>query len=211
MENQKIINLLDKFDTDSKHFATKKWYIINDENNTNYGVNKDTGANNPDTIKYDTRVLKPNLCDYAEAYLLVDGTIRGTGGNNNNRLVLKNCAPFTKCNLEINDEHVDTAENLDITMSMYHLIEYSDNYQDSSATLYQYKRDEPPEANAINDLTTDTLSSFKYKVNLSGNPVLDGNIAKRSVKVVAPLKYLSNFFISLEMPLINCKIKLNLT
>ena len=42
MENQKIINLLDKIDTDSKHFATKKWYIINDENNTNYGVNKDT-------------------------------------------------------------------------------------------------------------------------------------------------------------------------
>ena len=51
-------------DTDSKDFATKKWYIINDENNTNYGVNKDTGEDNPDTIKYDTRVLKPNLCDY---------------------------------------------------------------------------------------------------------------------------------------------------
>ena len=44
MENQKIINLLDKIDTDSKHFATKKWYIINDEDNTDYGVNKDTGA-----------------------------------------------------------------------------------------------------------------------------------------------------------------------
>ena len=204
MENQKIINLLDKIDTDSKHFATKKWYIINDENNTNYGVNKDTGANNPDTIKYDTRVLKPNLCDY-------DGTIRGTGGNNNTSLALKNCAPFTKCNLEINDEHVDTAENLDITMPMFNLIEYSDNYQDSSATLYQYKRDEPPEANAINDLTTDTSSSFKYKVKLLGNPVLDGNIAKRSVKVVVPLKYLSNFFRSPEIPLINCKIKLNLT
>ena len=206
MENKKIKNLLDKIDTDSKQFATKKWYIINVENNTNYGVNKDTGANNPDTIKYDTRVLKPNLCDYAEAYILVDGTIRGTGGNNNTRLALKNCAPFTKCNLEINDEHVDTAENLDITMPMFNLIEYSDNYQDSSATLYQYKRDEPPEANAINDLTTDTSSSFKYKVELLGNPVLD-----KSVKVVVPLKYLSNFFRSLEVPLINCKIKLNLT
>ena len=96
-------------------------------------------------------------------------------------------------------------------MPMYNLIEYSDNYQDSSATLYQYKRDEPPKANAINDLTTDTSSLFKYKVELLGNPVLDGNIAKRSVKVVVPLKYLSNFFGSLEMPLINCKIKLNLT
>ena len=211
MENQKIINLLDKIDTDSKHFATKKWYIINDENNTNYGVNKDTGADNPDTIKYDTRVLKPNLCDYAEAYILIDGTIRATAANANTWLALKNCAPFTKCNLEINDEHVDTAENLDITMPMYNLIEYSDNYQDSSATLYQHKRDESPEANAINDLTADTSSSFKYKVELLDDPVLDGNIAKRSVKVVVPLKYLSNFFRSLEMPLINCKIKLNLT
>ena len=211
MENQKIINLLDKIDTDSKHFATKKWYVINDENNTNYGVNKDTGADNPDTIKYDTRVLKPNLCDYGEAYILIDGTIRAAAANANTRLALKSCAPVTKCNLEINDEHVDTAENLDITMPMYNLIEYSDNFQDSSATLYQYKRDEPPEANAIADLTADNSSSFKYKFSLLGNPVLDGNITKRSVNVVVPLKYLSNFFRSLEMPLINCKIKLNLT
>ena len=210
MENQKIINLLDTIDTDSKHFTTKKWYIINDENNTNYGVNKDTGADNPDTIKYDTRVLKPNLCDYAEAYILVDGTVRASAANVNTRLALKNCAPFTKCNLEINDEHVDTAENLDITMPMYNLIEYSDNYQDSSVTLYQYKRDEPPEDDAIANLTTDTSSSFKYEVSLLGDPVHVGGIAKRNVKVVVPLKYLSNFFRSLEMPLINCKIKLNL-
>ena len=211
MENQKIINLLDKIDTDSKHFATKKWYIINDENNTNYGVNKDTGADNPDTIKYDTRVLTPNLCDYVEAYILVDGTIRAAAPNANTRLALKNCAPFTKCNLEINDEHVDTAENLDITMPMYNLIEYSDNYQDSSATLYQYKRDEPPADDAIADLTAGNSSSLKYKISLLGNPVVADNIARRSVKVVVPLKYLSNFFRSLEMPLINCKITLNLT
>ena len=211
MENQKIINLLDKIDTDSKHFATKKWYIINDENNTNYGGNKDTGADNPDTIKYDTRVLKPNLCDYAEAYILVDGTIRAAAANDNTRLALKNCTPFSKCNLEINDEHVDTAENLNMTMPMYDLIEYSDNYQDSSATLYRYKRDEPLEADAVADLTTNTSSSFKYKVNLLGNPLVANNIEKISVKVLVPLQYLSNFFRSLEMPLINCKIKLNLT
>ena len=211
MENQKIINLLDKIDTDSQHFATKKWYIINDENNTNYGVNKDTGADNPDTIKYDTRVLKPNLCDYAEAYILIDGTIRAAVADANTRLALKNCAPFTKCNLEINDEHVDTAKNLDITMPLYNLIEYSDNYQDSSATLYQYKRDEPPEDDAVADLTANNSSSFKYKVSLLDSPVLDGAVAKKSVKVVVPLKYLSNFYRSLEIPLINCKIKLNLT
>ena len=142
---------------------------------------------------------------------MIDGTIRAAAANANTRLALKNCAPFTKCNLEINDEHVDTAENLDITMPIYNLIEYSDNYQDSSATLYQYKRDEPPEANAIADLTADNSSSFKYKFSLLGNPVLNGNITKRSVKVVVPLKYLSYFFRLLEMPLINCKIKLNLT
>ena len=223
MENQKIINLLDQIDTDSKHFATKKWYVINDENNTNYGVDKDTGANNPDTIKYDTRVLKPNLCDYADAYILVDGTIRAEGRAviANTRLVLKNCAPFTKCNLEINDEHVDTAENLDIVMPMYNLIKYSDNYQDSSATLYQYQRDEPPEADPVDDLTANNSDSFKYKVNLLGNPITvvtpapagggDPNgISRLSAKVVVPLKCLSNFCRSLEMPLINCKVKLNL-
>ena len=151
------------------------------------------------------------MCDYAEAYILVDGTIRAAAANANTRLALKNCAPFTKCNLQINDEHVDAAENLDITMPMYNLIEYSNNYQDSSATLYQYKRDEPPDGDPIPNLAVDNSSSFKYKVNLLGNPVLDGAIAKRSIKVVVPLKFLSNFFRSLEMPLINCKIKLNLT
>ena len=154
---------------------------------------------------------------------MVDGNIRaeGTAVIANTRLVLKKCAPFTKCNLEINDEHVDTAENLDIVMPMYNLIEYSDNYQDSSATLYQYKRDEPPEADPIDDLMVNNSDSFKYKVNLLGNPNTvvtpapaggDPNgISRLSVKVGVPLKYLSNFFRSLEMPLINCKIKLNLT
>ena len=142
---------------------------------------------------------------------MIDGIIRAAAANANTRLALKNCAPFTKSNLEINDEHVDTAENLDITMPMCNVVEYSDNYQDSSATLYQYKRDESPEDDAVVDLTADNSSSFKYKVSLLGNPVLDGNITKRSVKVVVPLKYLSNFFRLLEMPLINCKIKLNLS
>ena len=138
------------------------------------------------------------MCDYAEAYILADGKIRAIPGApvgnppavpalNLTRLALKNCASFTKCNLEINDENVDTAENLDIVMSMYNLIEYSDNYQDSSATLYQYDRDEP-------------LANTGNKVKLLGNPILDN--------IVVPLKYLSNFFRSLEMPLINCKIKL---
>ena len=96
-------------------------------------------------------------------------------------------------------------------MPLYNLIEYSDNYQDSSATLYQYNRDEPPKDDAVADLTDVNSSSLKYKISLLGNPVVANNIAKINVKVVVPLKYLSNFFRSLEMPLINCKIKLNLT
>ena len=132
---------------------------------------------------------------------LIDGTIKAAAADANTRLALKNCVPFTKCNLEINDEHVDTAENLDIAMPMYNLIEYSDNYQDSSATL----------DDIVDDLTQDNSKSVDYKVKLLGNPVLDSAIAKLSVKIVVPLKYLSNFLRSLEMPLINCKIKLNLT
>ena len=166
-------------------------------------------------MKYDTRTLKPNLCDCAEAYILVDGTIRAANAVNATRLALKNCAPFTKCNLEINDEHVETAENLDIVMPMYNLIEYSDNYQDSSATLYQYKRDEPPEGNAVAYLIANNSNSLKYKIKFLGNVTeVAGDAAgvrRLNVKVVVPLKYLSNFFRSLEMPLINCKIKLNLT
>ena len=155
------------------------------------------------------------MCDYAEAYILVDGTIRETNALNATRLALKNCAPFTKCNLEINDEHVDTAENLDIVMPMYNLIEYSDNYQDSSPTLYQYKRDEPPEDDAVANLTANNSNSFKYKIKLLGSiPQLAADAARvgrLNVKIVVPLKYLSNFFRSLEMHLINCKIKSNLT
>ena len=106
------------------------------------------------------------MCDYAEAYISVDGTIRAANALNATRLALKNCAPFIKCNLEITDEHVDTTEILHIVMPMYNVTENSDNYQDSSATLYQYKRDEPPEDNAVADLTADNSDSFKYKIKL---------------------------------------------
>ena len=100
-------------------------------------------------------------------------------------------------------------------MPICNLIQYSDNCQDSSATLYQYKRDEPPEDDAVADLTADNSDSFKYKIKLLCNVTeFAGDAAgvrRLNVKVVVPLKYFSNFFRSLEMPLINCKIKLNLT
>ena len=207
MENQKIINLLNKTDTKSKNFATKKWYIINDLANVVYGVDKNNGTGNPALIQYETKVLKSNLCDYADAYILVTGKIRMNA--NNARTALKNCAPFTKRIIEINDEQVETANDLNLVMPMYNLIEYSDNCQDSSATLYQYKRNEPLDPDAA--LTDNNSESFKYKLSLLGNPVVANNISTLEVKVVVPLKYLSNLFRSLEMPLINCKVKLNLT
>ena len=124
-------------------------------------------------------------------------------------VAFKNC---TRCATHINNEHVETTENLDIIMSMYNLIEYSDNYADSSGSLYQFTRDESPMNNAGNPLNValDISTSFKYKVGLLGkadDP--DGNDRSlKNKKIVVPLKYLSNFFRSLEMPLINCKIHL---
>ena len=144
-------------------------------------------------------MTKPNLCDYSDAYILVIGNIENKAAYTS--VAFKTCAPFTKCITHINDEHLETAENLDFIIAIYNLLEYSDNYSDSSESLYQFKRDEPPENNA--DVTVDTSSSFKYKSSFLGKTVND-------VKIVVPLKYLSNFFRSLEMPLINCKTHLEL-
>ena len=91
--------------------------------------------------------------------------ITATGGDANTKVVFKNCAPFIKCITHINDEHVDDAANLDIIMPMYNLIEYSDNYSDTSGSLWQFKRDESPVTNAGNpdNVSTANSTSFKYK------------------------------------------------
>ena len=138
MESQKIINLLNNNDIESQKFITKKWYIINDQNNGQYGE----GNENDSPIEFETKVIKPNLCDYSDAYIIVTGDIIVNGSNANTDVAFKNCAPFTRCITHINDEHLESAENLDIIMPMYNLLEYSDNYEDSSGSLYQFKRDE---------------------------------------------------------------------
>ena len=120
-------------------------------------------------------------------------------------MAFKNCAPFDTCNITINDEHVEKAEDLDIVMPMYNLLEYSGNYQDSTGSLYQFKRDEPPDDNAnVRNATT----SLVYKSKLIKGTD-DNNV--NNVKLVVPLKYVINFFRLLEMPLVNCKIDLELT
>ena len=145
----------DKEDTYSK-YQTKRWYIINDQNSGQYG----DGDNNHDTAKIDTDVVKSYLCDYADAYILVTGNNTVIGGDANTNAAFKNCHPFTKGKIHPNDTNVDKSGILDLTMNMYNLIEYSDNYSDCTASLYQFKRQEPLDNNA--DLTI-VSSSFDYK------------------------------------------------
>ena len=132
----------------------------------------------------------------------------------NTNVAFKNCASFTRCVTQVNDEHVETAKNLDIIMSMYNLTEYSDNYADSSGSLYQFKRDESPmnDNDSPLNIALDNSTSFKYKASLLGKAT-DADGSDRSLKdakILVSLKYLSNFFRSPEMPLINCKIHLEL-
>ena len=145
MEARKIVNLLGNADSESSKFATRKWNVINDQNNTFYGEGSEDGT----TVTFKTKVIKWNLCEYSDAYILGTGDIAATGDDANPRVAFKNCALFTKCLTYINDEHFDGANNLDIIMPMYNLIEYSDNYSDISGSLWQFKRDESPVTNAV--------------------------------------------------------------
>ena len=207
MEIQKIVNLLGDANNESLKFSTRQWYFINDQNNTDYGE----GNEDSTTVEFETEVIKPNLCDYSDAYVLVTGNITVTGGDANIRVALKNCAPFTKCITHINDEHADNPDNLDIIMPMYNLIEYSHNYSGTSGSLCQFKRDEHnmDNGNTANATAADS-SSFEYKASFFKPLRAADNGVFKDVKIAIPLKYLSNFWRSLEMPLINCKIHLEL-
>ena len=207
METQKIVNLLGDANNESSKFATRKWYVINDQNNTDYGE----GNEDSTTVKFETKVIKSNLCDYSDAYILVTGNITATGGDANTRVAFKNSAPFMKYITHINDEHGDNVDNLDIIMPMYNLIEYSENYSDTSESLWQFKRHKQNMNNGNPaNVTTDDSSSFKYKSSFFKPLTAADNGVFKDVKIAVPLKYLSNFWRSLEMPLINCKIHLEL-
>ena len=121
-------------------------------------------------------------------------------------VALKNCAPSSTCKTVINDVFVDKANHIYIAMPMYNLIEHSDNYSDTSRSLWQFKRDEVSAINA--DLTINNSQTFKSKAALVGKTTANHNEETSSVedtRIVVSLKYLSNFWRSLEMPLINCK------
>ena len=194
METQKILNLLNGSNNENSKFPTKKWCVFDRES---------------------------NLCDHSDAYISVTAnitvtrTIAAFAGSNVQRkqplnaatqVVFKNCAPFEDCRTGINNTSVDYANFLDITMPMYNLIEYSDNYSDTSGSLWNFKRDEID--NNVNVTNDKNASSFKYKASLIGNTETNGT--KKVVKIAVSLKHLSNFGRSLEMPLINCKVELSL-
>ena len=134
-------------------------------------------------IKFLTCSLESSLCDYSDAYVLVTGNIAVVGADNNTKVALKNSASFIKCITEIKATCIDEVQYINIAMPMYSLIEYSDDYSDASGSIWQFKRDE-----------------------------IEGDVTNRNgVKVALPLKHLSNFWRSLEMPLINCKVELSLS
>ena len=192
------VNLLNSAENKFLKFATRKWYVIDSETNSTYS------HQNP--IKFLTKSIETSVFDYSDAYALVTGNIAVEGAANNAKVVFKNCTPFRKCRAEINDTCIDEAEHINTAIPMYNLIKYSGNYSNTSGSLCQFKRDKIEE-NV--DLTVDAQhipnksSSFKYKASL----IIDRN----DVKIAAPLKYLSNFWRSLEMPLTNCKVELSLT
>ena len=164
-------------------------------------------------------MLKSSLCDYSDEYILVKGTISvndtaaghvAANNNNNKKVILKNCAPFTNCVSETNYTQVDNAKDIDIVMAVYNLIEYSDNYAKTSGSLWQYCLDKPALNNGvIVDFADNSLTdSFNFKVKFTGQIKNDGT---KDVEIMVPLKYISKFWRTLEMPLINCEINLILT
>ena len=114
--------------------------------------------------------------------------------------------PFKDYRTKINDAFVDYVDFINITMHMYNLTEHSDNYSDTSGSLWDSKRDEI--VNNVDLTNDDNAPSFKHKASIIGNT--EDNGRKNGVKIAVPLKYLSNFWRSLEMPLINCKVELSL-
>ena len=184
METQKIVNLLNNSENEYSRFATNKGNIIDSESNGNYA------HENP--VNIFKKSIESSLCDYSDAYVLATGNINIAGGNNNKKVAFKNCSPFSKYRIEINETSIDEAEHINIAMPMYNLFEYSISYSDTSGRLWQFKRNEI-EGNV--DLTVDAnhipnnSSSYKYKSNLTTNR--NG--------------------VSLEMPLINCRVDLLLT
>ena len=162
-------------------------------------------------------MLRSDLCDFSDAYIVVKGIITVTKPDNAKRkksVAFKGNAPYINCISKINGVQTDNAEDVDVVMPMYNLLEYSKNYRKTTGSLWNYYRDEPS-----NPLSSNS-ESFKYKTSITGNTYnigageegYDANkVGKNETEVVIPLKHLSNFWRTLNIPLINCEIELILT
>ena len=171
MEYDEINNLLDSESENLSKSVTREYVRVNSVSNT-YNENK--------SIRFKKPMLRSDLCDYADAYILVNGTITVTayaGANNirdkkNRPLILKNNAPFVSCITKINGELIEDADDLDIVMPMYNLLEYSKNYTKTIGSLYNYYRDElsDDDDNNNNFLNNNVVNSetFKYKNKITG-------------------------------------------
>ena len=131
MKVQKIINLLNDSINEQSKFATK--------NDMLYTFKQRKVNAKKTTLSSLKQTIKSSICSFLNAYILVTGDITVNAGNNTN-VAFTNCAPFSTCKTEINDIFVDEAIQIYITMHMYKLIEYSDNYSDTSGSLCQFKR-----------------------------------------------------------------------
>ena len=171
MEYDKINNLLLSEDNESEQlskFVPREYVRVNSLSNT-YNENK--------SIRFKTPMLRSNLCDYSDAYILVKGTITVTapGVNNNannirdkrNRpVILKNNAPFVSCITRINGELIEDADDLGIVISMYNLLEYSKNYRKTIGSLYKYYRDglsDDADDTNFDNIKVVNANTFKYK------------------------------------------------
>ena len=162
-------------------------------------------------------MLRADLCDFRVPIFLLKGDIAVTEPPNTRRnksVAFENNPPFINYISKINGVRIDNAEDLDNVIPMYNLLEYSKNYRKTTGSLWNYYRDEPS-----NPLSSDS-ESIKYKVSITGNTYNLGagedgydahKVGKNKMEVVFLLKHLSNFWRTLNIPLINCEIELILT
>ena len=156
MEYQKITNLLGNTPDKVPRFITKKWIEINDQSGETYNTNKQ--------IRFKTSMLRSDLCDFSDAYIVVKGIVTVSADERdrsemNRQVILKNNAPFSSCISKINGVLVENEEDLDVVMPMYILLEYSKNYSKTSVSLWNYYRDE------LTDETNDSNGPNKNAIN----------------------------------------------
>ena len=208
MEYRKIINLLGTTLNEMLRFITKKWVEFYDQSGS---ANDEYKPNKP--IRFKTSMLRSDSHGFSDAYIVVKGTINVTNPNNDvhdKKLAFKSHAPFVSYISKIKNTHIDNAEPLDIVMPMFNLLQYSKNYSKATGSFWNYYRDELN--SGANSNINYSIKDSKFLNNKTSiTRKLEGNNTEKEAEIIVPLKHLSNFWRTLDMPLINCKINLILT